>query len=220
MAAMYSWYAWRNATAEVRFAISDWYTMLPVPARRACKPSAKQCARRCVASPCGVACCLICLSSSVALRRSSVATACAQWMSKVRRSTTSLPPRRPLAFPFPALPVSFLAASSCMAMRSFCICSTHISWEGIMTLSNMSRAASSSPSTALCLLLLPPSISSSSSSYGFLRPRPAPPAPGTTSTASFFFTLTATASGAGGARAPALIPDASLSSFWKSPADE
>uniref|UniRef100_A0A0A9CWI8 Uncharacterized protein n=1 Tax=Arundo donax TaxID=35708 RepID=A0A0A9CWI8_ARUDO len=195
--------------------------MLPVPASRACRPSAKQYARRCVASPCGVACCLICLSSSVALRRSSVATACAQWMSRVRRSTTSLPPRRPLAFPFPAFPpASFLAASSCMAIRSFCICSTHISWEGIMTLSNMSRAASSSPSTALCLLLLPPSISSSSSSYRFLRPRPAPPPPGTRSTASFF-TLTATAAAAGGARARPLIPDASLSSpFWKSTAEE
>jgi hypothetical protein len=58
-----------------------------VPASRASSPSAKQCASLCVAYPLGEERALILPSRSTTVGRLPAATAYAQWISKVRRST-------------------------------------------------------------------------------------------------------------------------------------
>ncbi|WVZ48813.1 hypothetical protein U9M48_000220 [Paspalum notatum var. saurae] len=86
----YTWYALRYSTAEVRLDTRDLYSWVPVPASRASRPSAKQCARRWFGSPRGDDCALICRSSLAALRRSLLPTACAQWISNVCRSSPAV----------------------------------------------------------------------------------------------------------------------------------
>uniref|UniRef100_A0A0A9EHH6 Uncharacterized protein n=1 Tax=Arundo donax TaxID=35708 RepID=A0A0A9EHH6_ARUDO len=149
--------------------MSDWYSWLPVPASRASSPSAKQCARRCAASPLGEECRLTCISSSCAPRRSSVATACAHRSSSVCRSTVSslLSPVRLRRRGF--FPVAFSPSPSAETLRC-CTPFMQMSCSWSIISSNISRAAASSVSGIISLLGLRPSASRSSPPCLFLRP--------------------------------------------------